>query len=98
MDSPADLWAWVDAQPTHPTQTDPRRHRPLLPGPLGRYLVEGLCGWELVALVTGLLPTISSVCQPHQKRWTTRVAVVAPLLVLAHHLLIESPATKEKPC
>lgn len=84
----ADLWAWVDRQPDF--------HRALVPPPFGRRVVQGLCGWELVALATGLVPSITALVQPHQRRWAVRAAVVVPLLTIAHHLLIESPTTKEE--
>jgi hypothetical protein len=90
----SDLWDWVDRQPTHSS------HRPLIPGPHGRHLVEALCGWELVALLTGLVPTVTAIVQPHQRRTAVRAAVLVALGALAHHLLIESPICqpKEKSC
>jgi hypothetical protein len=91
VESAGDLWRWVDAQPTHPS------HRALLPPTFGRRCVQGLCGWELLALATGLVPSITALVQPHQRRWAVRAAVVVPLLTIAHHLLIESPQTKGTP-
>jgi hypothetical protein len=87
----ADLWDWVDRQPSHPS------HRPLLPARASRRALTGICGWELVALLTGLLPPITALVHARQKSLAVRSVVVVALAVLGHHLLIESPQTKGTP-
>ena len=57
--------------------------RPLFPT-WGRRIITLLCGYELVALYSPL-PPITHVC----RRW--RLAGVALVLALAHHLFIEDP-------
>lgn len=53
------------------------------------YLIAGLCGWELAALLTGKPPTITAVCWRIRSHPVGAAAVMAGLSWLGHHLLVE---------
>jgi hypothetical protein len=57
----------------------------------GKLLVGSLCAYELVALVTDKIPTITRICHTAKNRHPVGAAVVwAGLGVLGYHLLLEN--------
>ena len=57
------------------------------------HLVVAVCAYELVALATGRIPTITKVSHTVRRHPLGAVSVAAGLGWLAHHLLIEEART-----
>jgi len=48
-----------------------------------------LCAYEAVAILTGQVPTITSLCWRARNTWTGRVVIWLGMGYLAYHLLVE---------
>lgn len=60
--------------------------------PKRAWIVIAVCAYELVALATGWVPTITRICHTVRRHPLGAAATAAGLGYLAHHLLLEQEA------